>query len=171
MTTLLKQKSPKITIRRAQEKDSKGFIDLVRALAKFEHLDPPSDAGKRRLINDTFKRKRLNLLLAFSGDTPVAYALYFFTYSSFLARPTLYLEDLFVLEEYRGMRIGSKLFGKLVGEARRLRCGRMEWAVLTWNHNAIKFYERIGAKRLDQWHYYRLDEAALDDASKRQELI
>jgi GNAT superfamily N-acetyltransferase len=150
-------------IRKATSRDSKAFLGLVKSLADFENLEPPSKEAQRRLINDTFGRgKRLNLLLAFSDDgKAVAYALYFFTYSSFLARPTLYLEDIFVLEEFRGKGVGKSLFLKLVREAKTLGCGRMEWAVLTWNKNAIRFYEELGARRMNDWHYYRLDQKGI----------
>ncbi len=134
---------------------------LVAELAKFERLKPPSLAGRKRLLKDTFETKRLNLLLAFVDDAPVGYALYFFTYSSFLARRTLYLEDLFVLEKFRGKGIGKELLFRLIKEAMKLRCGRMEWSVLTWNSKAIRFYESLGAKRLKEWYVYRLDRKAL----------
>jgi GNAT superfamily N-acetyltransferase len=156
-----------VIIRRAVRKDAHAFIGLLLELAKFEHLAPPTPSGEKRLLRDTFDAKRLNLLLAFSGKNAVAYALYFFTYSSFLAKPTLYLEDLFVSEKCRGMGIGMKLFQALVKEAAKQKCGRMEWAVLTWNANAIKFYEKVGARRLDEWHHYRLEGAALARLSKR----
>jgi len=155
-------RSSPILIRKASPGDEKAFLKLVKALAKFEKLDPPSPSGTRRLIRDTFRTKKLKLLLAFSNDKPVAYALYFFTYSSFLARPTLYLEDLFVLEEFRGKQIGRKIFLQLVREAKKLGCGRIEWAVLAWNKNAIKFYEKLGAKHLKEWHYYRLDSRGIE---------
>ena len=149
-------------MRKATRKDSKAFLGLVRALANFEKLEPPSPSAEKRLISDTFQKKRINLILAFTNGKPVAYALYFFTYSSFLALPTLYLEDIFVLEEYRRMKVGKRLFLRLVNEAKRKHCGRMEWAVLTWNANAIKFYENIGAKRLNDWFHYRLDRKTIE---------
>ncbi len=158
----------KFKIRKAASRDSKVFLDLVRALADFEKLEPPSKEAQRRLISDTFgKKKRLNLLLAFSDGKAVAYALYFFTYSSFLAKPTLYLEDIFVLEEFRGMGVGKSLFLKLVNEAKTLGCGRMEWAVLTWNKNAIRFYEELGARRMSDWYYYRLDQKRIERLAQK----
>jgi GNAT superfamily N-acetyltransferase len=152
-----------LVIRKAKSGDEGTYLSLVRALAKFENLKPPSHSAARRLVRDTFseKNRKLNLLLAFSDGKPIAYALYFFTYSSFLARPTLYLEDLFVLEEFRRMGVGKKIFLRLVKEAKRLGCGRMEWAVLSWNKKAITFYENIGAKRLNNWYLYRLDEKTI----------
>ncbi len=131
------------------------------SLAEFEKLDPPSPAGQRRLVQDVFRKKRIRLFVAAEGEKLVGYALYFFTYSSFLARPSLYLEDLFVLEEYRKSGVGMALFQRCVREAVSKGCGRMEWAVLTWNEKAINFYEKLGAKRLSDWYVYRLDESAL----------
>jgi GNAT superfamily N-acetyltransferase len=154
-------------IRAARPSDSERFLQLVLALAKFEKLDPPSKAGQRRLADDVFRRKRINLFVAAEGDRLVGYALYFYTYSSFVARPSLYLEDLFVLEEYRGRGVGFSLLRRCVDEAIAKGCGRMEWAVLTWNKKAIKFYEGLGAKRLSDWYVYRLDEASLGKVPRR----
>ncbi len=95
----------------------------------------------------------------------VGYALYFFTYSSFLARQTLYLEDLFVLREKRGKGAGHALFRECVREAVRRRCGRMEWSVLSWNKPAIDFYNRMGARQLSEWQVFRLDEDGLKRAA------
>ena len=148
-------------IRRGRKTDSREFTKLVLALAEFEKLDPPSKAGRRRLAEDIFVRKRIYLFVAEDGDRLVGYALYFYTYSSFLARPSLYLEDLFVLPEYRKRGVGYDLFRRCVREAVSEGCGRMEWAVLTWNERAIRFYERLGATRLSDWYVYRLVERAL----------
>jgi GNAT superfamily N-acetyltransferase len=87
---------------------------------------------------------------------PVGYAIVFETYSSFLAKPTLYLEDIFILPAHRGKGIGLKLFRHCVAEAKRRRCGRMEWCVLDWNKNAVRFYDTYGARQMKQWLLYRL---------------
>ncbi len=150
-----------ISIRRARRGDSEQFIGLVRALARFEHLDPPSRGGRRRLLDDIFKNRRVKLFVAAQGQTLIGYALYFYNYSSFVAKPTLYLEDLFVLEECRKQGVGFDLFRRCVDEAISKGCGRMEWAVLTWNEKALKFYEKLGARRLSEWYVYRLDEKAM----------
>ncbi|MDG6902653.1 MAG: GNAT family N-acetyltransferase [Nitrososphaerota archaeon] len=157
----------RIVVRRARRADSEGFIGLVLALAKFEKLDPPSAEGRKRLADDVFRKKRINLLVAAEGEKLVGYALYFYSYSSFVARPTLYLEDLFVLDEYRKRGVGSALFRRCVEVAVTMKCGRMEWSVLTWNQKAIEFYERLGARRLSDWHVYRLDEAGLAEVTRR----
>jgi len=158
----------------ARRRDAPQFLRLVVELANFEHLEPPSLVAKRRMVRDIFDRKRLELLLAFDKNSnrkqdALGYALFFYTYSSFLALPTLYLEDLYVSERFRRKRIGNALFMACVREALRKGCGRMEWAVLAWNEKAIKFYERAGARRLDEWHYYRLDSKALECLNKETE--
>lgn len=150
-----------ISIRRGRESDSRQFIGLVRDLADFEHLEPPGEAARKRLLDDLFRRRRLFLFVASEGEKLVGYALYFFTYSSFLAKPTLYLEDLYVMSDYRKRGAGRALLGRLVREAVSRGCGRMEWAVLTWNERAMRFYEKLGARRMSDWYVYRLDEAAL----------
>ncbi|MDG7006776.1 MAG: GNAT family N-acetyltransferase [Nitrososphaerota archaeon] len=150
-----------VVVRRARVKDSEGFIGLVLALAEFEKLQPPSQAGRRRLVDGVFRKKRVNLFVAADGSRLVGYALYYYSYSSFVAKPSLYLEDLFVLEEYRKRGVGFALFRRCVDEAVAKGCGRMEWSVLTWNRKAMVFYERLGAKRLSDWCVYRLDETSL----------
>jgi GNAT superfamily N-acetyltransferase len=109
------------------------------------------------LIADAFaERPRFNVFLADLDAKTVGYAFVFETYSTFLARPTLYLEDLFVLPDYRSMKIGYALFRFCITEAARRGCGRMEWTVLSWNTPAIEFYKRQGARHMDEWHLYRL---------------
>jgi GNAT superfamily N-acetyltransferase len=146
-----------ILIRRAEITDSEALFRLIDALADFEKLPKPDAAARKRLLQDTFgPRKRIDVFLAELDKEPVAYAIVFETYSSFLALPTLYLEDIFVLSEYRGRQVGHRLFTYCVSEAYRRGCGRMEWAVLDWNRAAIDFYERAGARQLGEWLHYRL---------------
>ncbi len=159
-------KSNQATVRRGRPADSAGFLKLLMALAEFEHLDPPSADGQRRVVADIFEKKRLNLFVASEQGKLVGYALYFYAYSSFLARPTLYLEDLFVLEEHRKKGLGFALLLRCIDEAVRQGCGRMEWAVLGWNKKAINFYERLDARRLDEWYFYRLTRDELRRVSR-----
>lgn len=144
------------TVRRGRKSDSVEFLKLLGKLAEFEHLEPPSEEGKKRIMNDIFEDRKLGLFVAPVGRRLVGYALYFYSYSSFLAKPTLYLEDIFVLEQNRRKGIGLALFRACAREAVRERCGRLEWAVLRWNKKAIRFYENLGARRLDDWAHYRL---------------
>ena len=156
-----------IVVRRARAKDTEGFVGLVLALARFEKLKPPSQAGRKRLIDDVFRKKRVHLLVASDGSRLVGYALYYYSYSSFVAKPSLYLEDLFVLEGYRKQGVGFDLFRRCADEAVSKGCGRMEWSVLTWNTKAMEFYERLGARRLSDWCVYRLDETCLLKVPRR----
>jgi GNAT superfamily N-acetyltransferase len=156
-----------VEVRAGRKKDSEQFIGLVLELAKFERLEPPSEAGRKRLTNDVFKNKRVKLFVAADGRKLVGYALYFYSYSSFVAKPTLYLEDLFVLEKYRKRGVGFALFRACVEEAISEGCGRMEWTVLTWNEKALRFYEKLGARRLSEWYSFRLDETSLKKVPTR----
>jgi GNAT superfamily N-acetyltransferase len=141
-------------IRPYGKRDAKALVGLVRALARYEKLQPIGPAAARRLVRDAGRRFRV--LLAEADGRAVGYAIYFFTYSTFLARPSLFLEDLFVLPDYRRLGLGGRFFAELRREARRERCGRMEWAVLDWNTPAQRFYRKLGAKPLDEWISYRL---------------
>lgn len=146
-----------IRIVRAQREDGEVLLSLLDALADFEKLQKPTGEARTRLIEHGFGDKpKFETWLAKIDGKAVAYALTFETYSSFLALPTLYLEDLFVLPEYRKKKVGYALFTHLVAEAQRRGCGRMEWAVLDWNVNAIQFYEKLGARFLRDWKVYRL---------------
>ncbi len=129
---------------------------MVVGLADFERLEPPNRSAQTRLVRHVFDRKLASLFVAVYDGKLVGYALYFNTYSSFLARPGLYLGDIFVLEEYRGTGIGRSLFMRCVREGQEKGCGRMEWRVLEWNKNAADFYEKLGAARLGEFTY-RLD--------------
>jgi GNAT superfamily N-acetyltransferase len=147
------------SIRRATRNDAPALIRLIIALAEFEKLTPPDGAAQQRLIEHGFgERPRFETWLTFSeaSQEPVGYALIFETYSSFLARPSLYLEDIFVLPEYRGRGFGSALLRHCIGLANERGCGRIEWTCLDWNTKAQCVYENLGAERLSQWFLYRL---------------
>jgi GNAT superfamily N-acetyltransferase len=149
--------SDRITIRPATAADGDTFLTLVDALADYEKLDRPSPEARGRLIGDAFgERPRISVFLGELDGQAVAYAIVLETYSSFLALPTLYLEDLFVVPEARRFGIGSKFFHALAAEALRRGCGRMEWVVLDWNQLAIDFYDKLGARRMTEWYTYRL---------------
>ncbi|MBC8043709.1 MAG: GNAT family N-acetyltransferase, partial [Rhizobacter sp.] len=128
------------------------FFALIAALADFEKLPPPDDEAAARLKDHAFaERPKFEALLAFAGSEPVGYAIFFETYSSFLAKPTLYLEDVFVIEPFRGRKVASQIFRHLTALAAERQCGRMEWQVLEWNTPAIKFYQKLGAVHQAAW--------------------
>ncbi|MDB6075554.1 MAG: GCN5-related N-acetyltransferase, partial [Verrucomicrobiaceae bacterium] len=151
--------------RRATPADSAGFLRLVNALADFEKLDPPDEAAQKRLLNDAFSdRPRFDAWLAFVDGIaqPVGYAIFLETYSSFLALPSLYIEDVFVLSEYRQQGIGGALLRKAVELAKERGCGRVEWTALDWNANARRVYEeKMGAQHMNEWCLYRMDDEAM----------
>lgn len=133
------------------------FIDLVRALAVYEKLDPPTAEAIARLRNDAFgTAQRFEAFLGLLDGRPVGYAITLQTYSSFLAKPTQYLEDLFVLESARTHGVGGRLFDHVLALARTRGCGRMDWQVLDWNMLARDFYARRGADVMQEWLTYRI---------------
>lgn len=151
------------TIRRAAPADAAELLDLVDALADYEKLARPAPDARERLVQDAFgPRPRFDVLFAEGPEGIAGYALFFETYSSFRARPSLWLEDLFVRPARRGGGHGLKLFRAVAAEAHRRGCARMEWNVLRWNQLAIDFYARLGAVALDEWQTYRLEGASLD---------
>ena len=159
---------PGVRVRKAIPNDADAILSLVDGLAAYEKLTPPDAAAKKRLIHDIFaERPRMEAYLGEYGGRAVGYAFVFETYSSFLALPTLYLEDLFVLPEFRGNSVGFGLFRAMVEEAHSRGCGRMEWAVLDWNQLAIDFYQRFGAKHLKEWQVYRLAREDMQEILKR----
>lgn len=147
-----------LVIRKGRKSDGAAVLQLIDALADYEKLKRPTPAARRRLLADAFgNHPRFDLFLAFSGSLAVGYAMILETYSSFLALPTLYLEDLFVLPAYRRLGVGRRLFERCIGEAKRRGCGRMDWVVLDWNIRARRFYRTLRAKQLRHWLLYRLD--------------
>jgi len=142
------------SVRRATSADTEAILQLVDALADYESLTRPTAEAKKRLAADM--GKRFDAWIAQVDGKSAGYAFVFETYSSFLALPTLYLEDLFVLPEYRSRKVGLALFTEMLEEAKRRGCGRMEWTVLDWNELAINFYKRAGAEHMKAWHHYRI---------------
>jgi GNAT superfamily N-acetyltransferase len=132
------------------------FLGLIDKLAEYEHLAPPNDEAKNRLWRDCLSDKpKYQAFIGKVSGKPVSYIIYFFTYSSFLALPTLFLEDIFVHEDYRRHGIGQKMFDFLKETAKREGCGRIEFTVLKWNASAQELYEKNRAQRLE-WFLYRL---------------
>jgi GNAT superfamily N-acetyltransferase len=149
-------------VRALQPDDVPGLLELIDGLADYEKLARPDADARARLASDALTTPpRFRTLLAEVDGALVGYAIYFFTYSTFLARPTLYLEDVFVLPQSRGQGAGVALFRACAREAVVNGCGRMEWQVLSWNTPSIEFYERLGARHNAEWLPFRLDGDAL----------
>ena len=147
-----------IRVRPATRDDGEVFLGLVQQLADFEHLDGPDPEARARLLDDAFADPpRFELFLAELDGAPVAYAACFSAYSTFRARPTLFLEDLFVAPTARRRGVARAVLAHLHELARERGCGRFEWMVLDWNENARALYESAGAVRQGQWMLYRID--------------
>jgi len=132
------------------------FLGLIDKLAGYEKLVPPNEEAKKRLRRDYLSDKpKYQAFIGKFGGKYVSYVIFLFTYSSFLALPTLFVEDIFVLEEYRLQGIGKKMFDFLKEIAKREGCGRIEFTVLKWNTSAQGFYEKNKAQRME-WFLYRL---------------
>jgi GNAT superfamily N-acetyltransferase len=144
-------------IRTATAEDTKTICHLIRALAEYERLSHEVTLDEDRLREHLFgPRPFAEVLLAEEGGQVVGFALFFHTYSTFVGRPTLYLEDLFVRPEFRGRGYGKALLTALARLAVERGCGRVEWSVLNWNEPAIAFYRSLGAVPTNEWTVYRL---------------
>ena len=144
-------------IRAAKVDDVQIILGLIRDLATYERAPEEVVTTEEQLIDVLFgERPVAEVLLAFEKESPVGFAVYFYNFSTWLGRPGLYLEDLFVKPESRGKGYGRALLVELAKIARDRRCGRMEWAVLDWNEPAIKFYRTLGAKPMHEWTVFRL---------------
>jgi len=146
-----------IQIRPARVDDVPIILKLIRDLATYERAPHEVVATEAQLVDVLFgKRPVAEVLLAFEGESPIGFAVFFYNFSTWLGRPGLYLEDLFVQPQKRGKGYGRALLVELAKIARDRGCGRMEWAVLDWNEPAIKFYRALGAKPMDEWTVFRL---------------
>src|SRR5947199_753442 len=144
-------------IRPARVEDVSIILELIRDLATYERAPDEVTTTKEQLVDVLFgKRPAAEVLLAFEGQSPVGFAVFFHNFSTWLGRPGLYLEDLFVKPDKRGKAYGRALLIELAKIARDRGCGRMEWAVLDWNEPALKFYRALGAKPMHEWTAIRL---------------
>ena len=151
-----------ITTTPATPRDVPTILALIRELAESEKLLDRVSATEASLRRDLFgPRPYAEVLIGRLGAEPVGYALFFHSYSTFLAKPGIYLEDVFVKPAARGKGVGKALLRAVARAARDRGCGRMEWSVLNWNTPAIEFYESLGAEPLKGWTTYRMDEAAI----------
>jgi GNAT superfamily N-acetyltransferase len=155
-----------ITIVPARPDDVALILQMIRGLAEYERLSDQAVATEESIRASLFgPRPFAEVVLAYSGSAPIGFALFFHNFSTFLGRPGLYLEDLFVVPEWRGRGVGRRLLTHLAAIAVDRGCGRMEWAVLDWNESAIGFYRRLGAEMLEDWRICRLTGDALSRAA------
>lgn len=140
-----------ITVRAATPEDQEVFLEMLCEFARYEQIEPPDEAGQQRLIADGFgEQRRFEVLIAEAGVRAAGYAIIYEIYSSFLARPKLYIEDLYVRPEFRGRGVGRALFEACALETERRGFDRMQWYVEDWNESAVSFYQQMGAHRLNR---------------------
>jgi len=153
------------TIRRAEREDAPALFDLLNELANFEHLPPPDREARARLVEDGWgERRRFDAYLAFlDGETqPAGFCIIFETYSTFLARPRLFIEDLYVRPQFRRRGIGRALIRLCLEQAVQRGCWRVECMGLDWNATAHDIYENLGAVQLTEWFLYRFERRMID---------
>jgi len=159
-------------IRPACVEDVPVILELIRELATYERAPDEVTATEKQLVDVLFReRPAAEVLLAFEGKSPIGFAVFFHNFSTWLGRPGLYLEDLFVKPEKRGKGYGRALLIDLAKIARDRACGRMEWAVLNWNEPAIKFYRALGAEPLDEWTVFRLTREGIAELAKSESIV
>ncbi len=153
-------------IRFATEKDISLILDFIKGIAEYEKMSDQVVADEKLLHEWIFEKGKAEVIFAVENDKEVGFALFFHNFSTFLGRAGLYLEDIFVLSEYRKRGHGKALIRELARIAVERGCGRLEWCCLDWNKPSIDFYLSLGATPMDEWTTYRLTGDALKDFAK-----
>ncbi|KUO53633.1 MAG: GNAT family acetyltransferase [Desulfitibacter sp. BRH_c19] len=156
MNRLIDTKISDFKLRFAEISDVSLILEFIKELAEYEKLLDQVIATEDVLRESLFERKTAEVIIGEFQDKPVSFALFFYNFSTFLGRPGIYLEDLFVKPEMRGKGIGKIMLSFLAKEAIERKCGRLEWWCLDWNEPSIDFYKHLGAVSMDDWTVYRL---------------
>lgn len=156
----------KLTFRYAVRKDIPLILQFIRDLAEYEKLLDEVVADEATLEEWIFDQKKAEVIFAMEKGKEVGFALFFHNFSTFLGRAGLYLEDLFVLPEYRGKGYGKQILQKLASIAVQRKCGRLEWWCLDWNQSSIDFYLSLGAEPMSDWTVYRISGDILQDLAQ-----
>ncbi|NDC29597.1 MAG: GNAT family N-acetyltransferase [Bacteroidetes bacterium] len=144
-------------IKEAELSDVLLIQQLITELAEYEKLLPQMVATPELLQMHLFGSSPIaHVFLAYENETPIGFALYFYNFSTFVGKPSIYLEDLYVREPFRGRGYGKALLEKLIQKAKEKDCGRLEWSVLNWNKPAIDFYKKMGAQPMEEWTTFRV---------------
>ena len=158
-----------LSFRYAQEKDTALILKFIRDLAAYERMEDQVVAEPEVMKSWLFEKKTAEVVFALEGEKEVGFALFFHNFSTFLGRSGIYLEDLFVLPEFRGKGYGKGLLTLLAQIAVERGCGRLEWSCLDWNRPSIDFYRSMGAVSMDEWTTYRLAGETLEQLGKAGE--
>lgn len=145
-----------LTFRKAERKDTELILKFIKELAEYEKMQDEVVADVDNLKQWIFDKEKAEVIFAIVDNTEVGFALFFHNFSTFLGRAGIYLEDLYVMPEYRGKGIGKAILKKLAAIAVERGCGRLEWWCLDWNRPSIDFYLSLGAKPMDEWTVYRI---------------
>jgi GNAT superfamily N-acetyltransferase len=145
-----------ILLRFAEEKDIAAILEFIRGLAEYEHLSDMVEIKEVDLKKYLFEKKLIEVIIGEYDGTPVGFALFFHNFSTFLGKPGIFIEDIFIKPEFRGRGLGKILFSFLAKTAVERNCGRLEWSCLDWNEPSIEFYKKQGAQPLDEWTIYRI---------------
>ena len=160
-------KKVNFTIRAAQESDSALLLDFIRRLADYEKRPAEVTAKEEDIRSVVFDKKIAEAIIAEYNGNPAGFAIFLYNFSTFLGKPGIYIEDLFVNPEFRGKGLGKQLFSYIAQLAATRGCGRVEWTVLTWNEPAINFYKKIGAVPKNEWVLYKLSGDALEELATK----
>ncbi|MDR2596594.1 MAG: GNAT family N-acetyltransferase [Treponema sp.] len=145
-----------IILRSAEKRDTTLIINFISELAEYEHLTSMLEVNEFNLQKYIFEEKKAEVIIAEYDNKPAGFTLFFSNFSTFLGKPGIYIEDLFVKPEYRGKGLGKHLLSYLAKLVQDRKYGRLEWACLNWNEPSIKFYKSQGAQPLDEWTVYRI---------------
>ena len=163
--------SSNFIIREATIKDAAVILALIKDLAQYEKLSHEVAATEDDIRQSLFgDRPVAEALIGELEDVPISFALFFYNFSTFLGKPGIYLEDLYVKSDYRGNGFGRKMLAHIAGLAKERNCGRFEWSVLDWNAPAIRTYDRLNARPMKEWILYRLTGDALDKLAQEGKL-
>ena len=153
----------KFEIRPAREDEAALVLDFIKKLATYEKMIDEVEATVETIYDSLFVKHDAEVVFGCEDGVPVGFTLFFHNFSTFVGRKGLYLEDLFVIPEKRGLGYGKALLLYLAKLAKERHCGRMEWVCLDWNQPSINFYKSLGAKPMDEWTIYRLDEKRIGE--------
>ena len=167
MRSLIDTSLTDFKLRFAEANDVPLIMSFIRGLADYENMLDDVKATEEVLSESLFERKMAEVIIAEYKHEPVGFALFFHNFSTFLGRPGIYLEDLYVIPEMRGMGFGKSLLAFVANLAIDRKCGRLEWACLDWNEPSIKFYKQMGAVPLDDWTVYRVNDEALAELARK----